>query len=390
VGGRGLGVLFAALLLTTPLNAAELRATTPPGAQLETVFDYRTQACEDWNVPDAPARAWKSADGTVHLLAASTRARPLTGPSLNALVPGCHVVFESNRRDDPARHDDVGWLASPYTLDGTTVYALVHNEYHGHKRREFCPAGDYMACWWNTLTLSVSKDGGRSFDAGRYVAGVPYRFRGDLGRRAGLFGPSNIVAHGGWFYAMAFAEGIGAQKRGVCLMRTRDLADPGSWRGWNGRDFTVRFLDPYVEGETDPAAHACAPLPPDRLPFTVTSLVRHAPTGQFVAVMAGRRAERPGAEPVAGVWTSTSADLVNWTVPRLALAVPLMTDKECGARETFYYPSILDPDATSRNFEDTDGSAYLYLSRIAVSGCKPTRDRDLVRIMIRVSPADGG
>ncbi|WP_448204553.1 hypothetical protein [Azospirillum sp. sgz302134] len=390
--GRGLApslLLTALTLLTTPAHATDLRVAVPASATVETVYDHRSQACEDWDVPDAPARAWKGADGAVHLLAAHTRARVLTGPSLSKLTHDCRVVFQSGGRDDPARYDDVGWLTSPYTLDGTTVYALVHNEYHGHKRRDLCPVGDYMACWWNALTLSVSHDGGRSFGPGRYVAGIPYKFRGDLGHRAGLFAPSNIVEREGWYYATAFAEGMDAQKRGVCLMRTRDLADPKSWRAWDGRDFTVRFADPYAEGESDAAAHACAPLPADRLPFTVTSLVRHAGTGLYVAVMAGRRAERPGMEPVSGVWTSTSPDLVNWSAPRLALAAPLLTDKACGVAETYYYPAILDPNAKTRNFEDAGNTAYLYLTRLAQSGCKPTPQRDLVRIMIRLDPSPG-
>ncbi|NUB17512.1 hypothetical protein GAY28_37970, partial [Azospirillum brasilense] len=134
-------------------------------------------------MPDAPARAWRAADGSVRLLAAHTRARILSGPSLNELHHACRIVFQSAKRDDPARFDDMGWLTSPYTLDGTTIYGLVHNEYHGHKRRDLCPTGDYMACWWNALTLTVSHDGGQSFGPARYVAGVPYRFRGD--REAG-------------------------------------------------------------------------------------------------------------------------------------------------------------------------------------------------------------
>ncbi|WP_197711185.1 hypothetical protein [Azospirillum brasilense] len=396
-GGGGLGrgqctlVLIACtLLLATPSHAADLRVSVPADAALETVYDHRTQACEDWDVPDAPARAWRAADGSVRLLAAHTRARILSGPSLNDLHHACRIVFQSAKRDDPARFDDMGWLTSPYTLDGTTVYGLVHNEYHGHKRRDLCPTGDYMACWWNALTLTVSHDGGQSFGPARYVAGVPYRFRGDLGKRAGLFAPSNIVERDGWYYAMAFAEAIGAQKRGVCLMRTRDLADPASWRAWDGGDFTVRFRDPYTQGEADPNESVCAPLPPDRLPFTVTSLVRHTPSGLYVAVMAGRRAERKGAEPASGVWVSTSADLIGWSAPRLAWAAPLLTDKNCAVDETFYYPAILDPDARSRNFEDTDGNAQLYLTRLAQKNCKPTRDRDLVRIMIRVEPSQGG
>lgn len=383
-------MLLTAATAHTAAHAADLRVAPAPGAALETVYDHGRQACEGWDVPDAPARAWKGADGTVRLLAAHTNARVLSGPSLNSLRHDCRVVFASGKRDDPARYDDMGWLTSPYTLDGNTVYGLVHNEYHGHKRRDLCPAGDYMACWWNALTLTVSTDGGRSFGPAHYVAGVPYRFRGDLGRRAGLFAPSNIVERDGWFYAMVFAEGIGAQKRGVCLMRTRDLGDPASWRAWDGRGFTVRFVDPYAAGGADPASHVCAPLPAKSLPFTVTSLVRHGGTGLWVAVMAGRRAERKGAEPVSGVWTSTSPDLVTWAPPRLAFAAPLLTDKACGVPETFYYPAILDPAAKTRNFEDAGDSAYLYMTRLAQNGCKPTQDRDLVRIMIRLETISDG
>ncbi|CAO3433701.1 hypothetical protein [Azospirillum doebereinerae] len=390
---RGI-LLAAALLAALPVSAAtagpgvaELRVAVPADARPETVFDWSGQACEGWDVPDAPARAWRSDDGSVHLLAAHTSARALTGPSLDHVAPDCKVVFDSGRKDDPARYDDRGWLAAPYTLDGRTVYALVHNEFHGHKRRALCPVGDYAACWWNSVTLAVSEDGGRRFRAAGYVAGIPYRFRGDLGHRAGLFGPSNIVQKDGWYYATAFAEATGAQKRGVCLMRTRDLAAPGSWRGWDGRGFTVRFLDPYAEPAEDPAGHVCAPLPAGRLPFTVTSLVRHAPSGLYVAAMAGRRAETPGAPPVSGVWVSSSADLLSWSPPRLAWAAPLMTDPDrCGAAETVYYPSILDPDSPSRNFEDTDGAAFLYLTRLRMAGCAPTTQRDLIRVPIRLDP----
>lgn len=382
-------LLAAGLLSASPAVAADLAVTVPAGAAAETVFDWRTQACEGWDVPDAPARAWRSADGTVHLLAAHATARALVGPSLDRVAPDCRVVFRSARRDDPARHDDMGWLAAPYTTDGRTVYALVHNEFHGHRRRALCPVGDYAACWWNSVTLALSDDGGRSFRSAGYVAGIPYRFRGDLGHRAGLFGPSNIVEKDGWYYATAFAEETEAQKRGVCLMRSRDLSDPASWRSWDGRDFTVRFLDPYAGAQGSaaeaPAAHVCTPLPPDRLPFTVTALVRHRPSGLFLAVMAGRRAGSPGAEPVSGVWVSTSADLLSWSPPRLVLASALMTDRDrCDAAETVYYPSILDPGSPSRNFEDTGGTAFLYLTRIRMDGCRPGRQRDLVRLPIRI------
>jgi hypothetical protein len=381
--------LAAALLAGRAAGSAELRAVVPEGARAETVFDWKSEACEPWDVPDSPARAWVGADGRVRLVAAHHRSRVAVGPDLDRIEHRCRIAFQAGHRDDPGHFDDHGWLVSPYSPDGRTVYGLVHNEFHGHRRRELCPTGNYMACWWNALVLTVSKDGGETFSSpGRYVAGVPYRFRGDLGRRAGVFAPSNIVSHEGWYYAAAFAEAIGAQRRGVCVMRTRDLSDAASWRAWDGEGFTVRFADPYRESPLDEAAHVCAPLPPASLPFTVSSLVRHRPTGQWIAVMAGKRAERPGGEAVSGIWASTSWDLLDWSRPSLVWAAPLLTSKDCGRDDAYYYPAILDPDSPSRNFEDTDGNAFLYLTRLAIGpGCRPGQERDLIRLPLEIGNA---
>lgn len=383
--------LAAALLAGRAAGSAELRAVVPAGAEAEVVFDWKSEACEPWDVPDSPARAWVGADGMVRLVAAHHRSRVAIGPDLDRIGHRCRIAFEAGNQDDPARFDDRGWLVSPYSPDGRTVVGLVHNEFHGHRRRDLCPTGNYMACWWNALVLTVSQDGGESFSSpGRYVAGVPYRFQGDRGRRAGVFAPSNIVSHYGWYYVAAFAEAIGEQRRGVCLMRTRDLQDAASWRAWDGEGFTVSFADPYrnPRAEDEAGRHVCAPLPPTSLPFTVSSLVRHRPTGRWIAVMAGKRAEKPGEEAVSGIWASTSPDLLDWSRPSLVWEAPLLTSKDCGRDDAYYYPSVLDPDSPSRNFEDTDGNAFLYLTRLAIGpGCRPGQDRDLIRLPLEIGPA---
>ena len=46
-----------------------------------------------------------------------------------------------------------------YTEDGETVYALIHNEYQGHQHPGYCPQNDYVACWDNSITLGISRDG---------------------------------------------------------------------------------------------------------------------------------------------------------------------------------------------------------------------------------------
>jgi hypothetical protein len=386
---------FAALLLCAaapPAAALELRASVPADAVAETVFS--SGACETWDTPDSPARAWRAADGTVRLIAAHVRNRVAEAPTLDGpFARGCSVVFAGGRRDDPAAHDDHQWLVSPWSPDGRTVYGIVHDEFHGHRRPDLCPAAAYMACWRNVLAFTRSEDGGRSFDRpARFLAGLPYRYDGLRGRRQGLFAPSNVVSDGPHRYVFAFAEAQGAQPRGVCLLRTDDVSDPASWRAWDGEGFSVRMPDPYAREVDDPAAHACAPIDPAGLPFTVSSVVRHRDSGLWLAVMSGRRAERPGGAPRTGIWASSSPDLVTWSAPRLVLEAPILTSRDCAvAREAVYYPSVLDPDARTRNFEDADGTAHLFLTRMSLDDrCRPGPDRDLIRLPLEIAVVEDG
>ena len=53
---------------------------------------------------------------------------------------------------------------APYTLDGQTIHALVHMEYHGQDHgRVQCPSGRNGACWYDAVTLAVSRDGGATY-----------------------------------------------------------------------------------------------------------------------------------------------------------------------------------------------------------------------------------
>ena len=87
---------------------------------------------------------------------------------------------------DPAKYADHEWLAAPYTDDGRTVYSLVHDEYQGQTHPGRCPSGVYLKCWYNSITLAVSTDGGRTFThaerrRAHLVASVPYRYEPDAG-----------------------------------------------------------------------------------------------------------------------------------------------------------------------------------------------------------------
>lgn len=266
----------------------------------------------------------------------------------------------------------------------------MHSEFHGQARPDLCPAARYPECWRNTITLAVSQDGGAQFALrpreARLVAGLPYPFPGALGRRSGYFSPSNIVASEGFYYAFVWAEPYEAQRRGACLLRTATLDDAASWRAYDGKGFGAAFADPYRQKIEDPARHVCAPLA--GVGSTVWSVVRHDATRRWILVTAAERAETPGAAPVAGIWWASSSDLVAWSAPRLLAKLPLLTHPDCAAKEAYYYPALLDPGSTDRNFATIGARAYLYLTRLHLTNCRPTWDRDLVRIAVETTAAN--
>lgn len=150
--------------------------------------------CDADDLPDAPARTIRLQSGEVQLYAPHFRNRVEAGPDLLRLRHHCHVVLQGGNQDDPAAYDDRAWIVSPWTPDGRTVWAVLHNEFHGHRRPTLCPSRKYMDCWFNALTEAVSHDGGHSFarlPGMPLVAALPYRYdQVGLGHH-GYFNPSN-------------------------------------------------------------------------------------------------------------------------------------------------------------------------------------------------------
>jgi hypothetical protein len=342
------------------------------------LLDQRS-VCDGSDVSDAPARAIRLVDGTVQLYATDQVNRVNTGPDLLHLEHRCAVVYRGSGKDDPADYDDRSWIASPWTPDGRTIWAVVHNEFHGHLRAGLCPTGRYMDCWFNALTLAVSHDGGRHFEralSDAIVAALPYRFNQvGLGHH-GYFSPSNIVSVGGYQYMFAFATTAGAQKNGNCLLRTDAIERAHSWRGWDGAGFVAEFVDPYTTS-VQPEQHVCAPVDVGRLRWPVTSLVRHAPSGLFIALMLNTA-------PGGGVFYATSPDLLSWSVPALLLDVTGRQAWRCGDPDPIAYPSLLDPESPSRNFETVGAKALLFATRFEADRCKPGMLRRLQRWIVTI------
>jgi hypothetical protein len=370
--------------------------TTPPSnlpplalvGEQETVFNHTEDACSPIDIPDAPARAFRDVAGQVHLIASHYVTRAMVGPSLDTVRHDCRRVMVSDLDGDPARFDDREWITAPYTRDGRTVHALVHDEYQGHNHPGACPSEDYLKCWYNSITLARSTDGGRTFTHAapprHLVASVPYRYEPDAGP-FGLFQPSNIVRgpEEGFYYALLRAQAHGAQRSGTCVMRTARLDQPGSWRAWDGGGYNVRFANPYRSQGT--GGHLCAPVSipeiagmSDSLTYN-TYLDKYVLVSQSGALQAGRRGN------VWGFYYSTSEDLIDWTPRRLIREAVLTSQWECGDQNPVGNPSLLDSDSTSRNFETTGRSPWLYFTRFHVKHCRLILNRDLVRVRVRFS-----
>lgn len=350
----------------------------------EVVFSWRRDRCSKEHIPDSPARAFRTAQAEVRLMAGHYTNQFMVGKSINSVKPSCPSAFSASMRDDPEAFDTRTWLQTFYTEDGKTIYALGSADYHGTWFNHCTgtnPAN--QKCWRSAIVLAKSHDGGKTFTSApapqHVIARPPSRFQPDEpGPPPGFFTTSNIVKRDGAYYTIMRTFGFAGQPAGNCLLRTTRLDDPESWRAWDGRGFTVKFAN------TGKTYRACEPIP--GLRGSVSSLIWHEASRQFVAVtLAAKRHRRDDAEQVQVEFRySTSDTLYQWSS-----AKSLWTDSSpwCprGAIAPASYPSIIDPSSEDRNFGTMGGKAYLYFTRYnSAKECRMNLDRDLVRVPIRV------
>ena len=353
------------------------------------VFDWTTDRCERSNIPDLPARAFRDASGQVQQIISHQNNYRLVGPDLNNVSPDCRVVMSSDHQGDPALYNDNEWIAAVYTEDGKTIHALVHNEYHGETHPGQCPSGEHFPCWGNSITLFRSTDGGDTFQEARtppdhLVARLPYPYQagsGPMGYRT----PSNIIqGQDGFFYSFFNVVMPDTQEQFLCLMRTDDLANPDSWRFWNGRGFSGTFIDPYQKTPDNPQAHHCSPLDQDAIGHALNNSITY---NTFLEryVLIGLSADHIEGREVWGIYYSFSENLVDWTHRKLLKEVPLpWTVEHAGSDLSILYPSLLDPESDSRNFETAGKTAYLYYTRNNKG--HESLDRDLIRVPVEFFP----
>ncbi|MFC1679757.1 Ig-like domain-containing protein [Elusimicrobiota bacterium] len=339
----------------------------PPIPQLEvvgeteTVFDWSEDACETGHMPDSPARAFRDADGKVSLFSASWVNYRMVGDSLDTVKPVCSSMMQSTR-DPVFEHSAYNeWLVSPYTPDGQSVYSLVHNEWYAYLVDEKCDPKYPPGGWVNSVTLAVSRDGGRSFShPDDYIILQPstpwdksYPCVKENWTLYGAMNSSNIIEREGYYYAfsLSWSDPEKVLDTGPCLMRTQDLGSASAWEVWT----------PYG---WDSSRHAaCAPIQRAKMRHMTHSLTYSTYLEAYVFMNKHKD----------GVYFSLSRDLFHWTEPVRFL--PLEEENE--------YYSLLDPESPSRNFETTGREAYLYASR------REENRFDLIRRKVRFTlPGD--
>jgi hypothetical protein len=356
----------------------------------EVVFDHATQGCDILDIPDDAARAFRDRKGVVHLMASHYLNRAMLGPDLDHVQRDCHVVYQASANPDPSQFDDFGWLETFYTADGIHVHALISMDYHPFRHNLPCgstPAED-RDCWYSALVQADSKDGGRNFTtpkeaSQRLVATAPYQFDPNHSPTTGALVPTNIIQWKGYYYTLISSANDRAQPGGDCIMRTQHLDAPGSWRAWDGKGYNLAFIDPYPTAPADPAMHVCTTVGADGRLFSPVRTLLKFDSGGFIAVMVG-----PTDKNDMTIYASTSLDLINWSRPIAFAKLPIYgRGSSCAAtpgKQVYYYPSLLDPHSSARNFETVGNTAYLYATRYAYCA---NMKRDLVRYPIVLTPA---
>lgn len=360
------------LLLCTINSISAFSQITYPGTPTtgpsEMVFDYSVDKCNLIDIPDAPARAFRDAANKINLIASHYTTWRMTATSFTAFSKDCTPVMTSHQDSNPATFNNNEWIVAPYTTDGININALVHNEY--------VPCGNANTCWYNSITTVSSADSGKTYShltaPGHLVAASPYQSPYPTTHNAfGIFGGSNIIKKDGYYYAMVHLETHLLQEWGAGIMRTNNLSDPTSWRGWDGTGYNVQFVNPYTQSGYNNADKIMAPLSRDNIGKMCASLTYNTFFEKYMVV--DYTNSLVNGSMVYGFFYALSDDLINWSAKRL-----IVQTSSTWAAGGSNYPSIIDHADTSRNFERAGQSAYLYYTKWN-SG---TYDRDLLRIPV--------
>ncbi len=363
------------------INLPILTGFTIEFGKEETVYDYSISNCEEYDIPDSPARALVDKDGNVQLYGSHYRTRKAIGPNLNEVVHRCDVIMESGHSPVPRNYDDNEWIISQYTIDGKNIYGLIHNEYHGWEHNN-CNSNpdttDRFNCWWTSINLAKSTNAGKNFShltlPSHNIANIMIDYSPDnKNGRMGVHQPSNIISKEGYYYAKVRIRTPGypligsISDGGVCVMRTNNLDSPDSWKFWDGAGFNLLTKNLPLNGN-------CANTFRTEWDWHYSEYF-----GQYVTF--GKNKNKP-----ITVELSKNLDLTNIQITEFQSPFIKYTP----------YFTLIQPGAETRNFEDIDRSPWLYFTTCGEEVECGTDDfrtlnRDIKRIRVRFNkPEDIG
>ena len=332
----------------------------------ETVFDYSASHCVSLDIPDAPARAFRDANGRVNLIASHYISYRMLGSTLDNVKRDCGMIMNSANDPDFYNFTFREWITAPYTLDGNNVYALVHNEWYAYLVDIKCREQNQGDGWINTITMVQSSDAGARYShSSTYVVAEPaldwdpaFPCASNNYTRFGPINPSNIFQKDGYYYAFYQSERDpkGYYDWGACMMRTKDVSSATAWQI-------------YTEhGWDDNPTASCQVIDKDHLEKIHESITYNNYLKAYVLV--GMRYGPPGP----GIYYAISNDLLHWSTPVKIMGL-----------DGIAYPSLIDPTDASRNFEYSNREPYIYYTRFNNG---TDLDRDLVRQKIRFTAAN--
>ena len=165
-------------LLPTLLLVARARGSAAPSCTTtslpETLYDWSAQHCSDdlpfkRDLPDTTIGAWLDRTRGPPTPIAVAGGRRGTYLNLNYTNHDCaHVVFNvSDRSPAASSFTNNQWIFAPYVQrargGAATVYALLHNEYHGWEHDDVSGCNTTTkqnagptSCSWNSISLAKS------------------------------------------------------------------------------------------------------------------------------------------------------------------------------------------------------------------------------------------
>jgi hypothetical protein len=116
------------------------------------------------------------------------------------------------------------------------------------------------------------------------------------------------------------------------------------------------------------------------------SLTYNTVLGRYLLVGLAPPGEDSIGPKATGVYFSTSEDLVHWSERKLVTRAVTPHNYTCGGPSPLAYPSVIDPESTSRTFASSGAHPYLYYTQFRFRDCHKTAERDLMRAALEVSP----